>query len=101
MDDFFRSSPRSSNSRFSGFDIPDIFSQMFGGQQNNRQARDRQEQRETYRGSDITSGIDMDFSDAELGCKLEFDHKGSGPARNAMAPPSAQPDPVPVAMAGA
>jgi molecular chaperone DnaJ len=75
MDDFFRSSPRSSNSRFSGFDIPDIFSQMFGGQQNNRQARDRQEQRETYRGSDITSGIDMDFSDAELGCKLEFDHR--------------------------
>ena len=35
MDDFFRSSPRSSNSRFSGFDIPDIFSQMFGGQHKN------------------------------------------------------------------
>ena len=51
--------------------------------------------------SDITSGIDMDFSDAELGCKLEFDHRRLRTCANAMAPPSAQPVPVLAAMAGA
>ena len=31
MGDFFSSNPNQRNTRFSGFDIPDIFSQMFGG----------------------------------------------------------------------
>jgi len=75
MEDFFSSNPNQRNTRFSGFDIPDIFSQMFGGPQNSSQSVNRRQQRDAYRGSDITSGIDMDYSDADMGCKLEFDHR--------------------------
>tara|TARA_B100000963_G_scaffold98180_1_gene84803 strand:+ start:2797 stop:3729 length:933 start_codon:yes stop_codon:yes gene_type:complete len=75
MEDFFQNNPRNRNSNFSGFEVPDIFSQMFGGSRQQRNKNPSREKKDPDRGSDIRSGIDLEYSEAETGGRIEFDHQ--------------------------
>ena len=55
--------------------MPDIISQMFNASRSASGNHQNQSERVVERGSDIRSGIDMAYADAETGCSIEFDHQ--------------------------
>jgi len=75
MEDFFKNGRRSRSAGFPGFEMPDIISQMFNASRSASGNHQNQSERVVERGSDIRSGIDMAYADAETGCSIEFDHQ--------------------------
>ena len=73
MEDFFKNGRKTRSSGFQGFEMPDIISQMFNTSRSTSETPQNRPGRSVERGSDIRSGIDMPYSDAEAGCAIEFD----------------------------
>ena len=55
--------------------MPDILSQMFNSSRSTSETSRNSSGRAVERGSDIRSGLDLKYSDADIGCSIEFDHQ--------------------------
>lgn len=75
MEDFFKNGRKPRSTGFAGFEMPDILSQMFNTSRSTSETSRNSSGRAVERGSDIRSGLDLKYSDADIGCSIEFDHQ--------------------------
>ena len=75
MEDFFKNGRKPRSTGFAGFEMPDILSQMFNTSRSTSETSRNSSGRAVERGSDIRSGLDLKYSDADIGCSIEFDHE--------------------------
>ena len=75
MEDFFKNGRKPRSTGFAGFEMPDILSQMFNTSRSTSETSRNSSGRAVERGSDIRSGLDLKYSDADTGCSIEFDHQ--------------------------
>ena len=73
MEDFFKNGRKPRSTGFAGFEMPDILSQMFNTSRSTSETSRNSSGRAVERGSDIRSGLDLKYSDADIGCSIEFD----------------------------